>query len=312
MSQLERIYAFHQRLKANSFPNAQTLMEEFELSRATAHRDISYMRDRLLAPIKFNSSRKGFYYTDEDFSLPFEDSPKILFLMGLLNKMADEAGLGSLPEMKKLERRLSRLIAPGYERLMENVLCQWIEVETLSASIFETIVEAVLKDRLLEVEYCSAQGKSSSRTLEPQRLINYQGRWYLLAYCFLRKSHRLFHMARMEQATCGRKRCGHRHRAAKSFLDDAFGIFTGEIAYHARIAFTGTAAEMVKRQFWHEKQHIEEQEDGIILSLPVNDAREISMKILQYGSMATVLAPESLRQQLAAEIGRMALCYQKP
>jgi len=104
MSRLERIYFFHQRLKNSRFPNANSLVEEFELSRATAHRDISYLRDRLLAPLAFDSSRKGFYYTDNAFSLPFEDSPKLLFLMSLLNKMANEAGLGSLPEMKKLEK----------------------------------------------------------------------------------------------------------------------------------------------------------------------------------------------------------------
>ncbi len=309
MSQLERIYSFHQKLKADSFPNAQTLMEEFELSRSTAHRDISYMRDRLLAPLEFNSSRKGFYYTDKEFSLPFEDSPKILFLMGVLNKMADEAGLGSLPEMKKLEKRLSQLVAPGYEKLMENTLCQWIEVETLAPSIFETIIDAVLRDRLLEIEYRSAQGLSSSRTLEPQRLINYQGRWYLLAYCLLRKDHRLFHMARMEKAKSGKKWTSPKRPAPEYFINDAFGIFTGKIVYHARIAFTGTAAELVKRQFWHEKQTIEKQKDGIILSLPVNDDREISMKILQYGSRATVIAPEALRRRVSDEIRKMALCY---
>lgn len=311
MSRLERIYHFHQKLKAGRFPNAQTLIEEFELSRATAHRDISYMRDRLLAPLAFNSSRKGFYYTADDFTLPFEDSPKILFLMGLLNKMADEAGLGSLPEMKKLEKRLSQLIAPGYEQLMENVLCQWIEVETLAASVFETIIEAVLKDRLLDAEYCSAEGLKSRRTLEPQRLINYQGRWYLLAYCHLRKDHRLFHMARIEKATTGTKRTGLPRHAPDSFLDDAFGIFTGPIRYHAKIAFTGTAAELVRRQYWHENQIIKEEEDGITLSLPVNDDREIMMKILQYGSRARVIAPDSLRKRVVEEIAKMTNCYQE-
>lgn len=309
MSRLERIYAFHQKLKADKFPNAQTLMEEFELSRATAHRDISYMRDRLLAPLAFDSSRKGFYYTDQDFSLPFEDSPKILFLMGLLNKMADEAGLGSLPEMKKLEKRLSQLIAPGYEQLMDNVLCQWIEVETLAPSIFETIIEAVLKDRLLKIEYRSAAARNSSRTLEPQRLINYQGRWYLLAYCQLRKDHRLFHMARIKQAISSKKRTGPPHLAAESFLADAFGIFVGEVRYHAKIAFTGTAAELVRRQYWHEKQIVEEHEAGITLSLPVNDDREIIMKILQYGAMARVLAPQSLRNRVTEEISKMSASY---
>ena len=310
MSRLERIYAFHQKLKADRFPNAQTLMKEFELSRATAHRDISYMRDRLLAPLAFDSSRKGFYYTDQDFALPFEDSPKILFLMGLLNKMADEVGLGSLPEMQKLEKRLSELIAPGYEQLMENVLCQWIEVESLAPSIFETIIEAVLRDHLIEITYRSAESQESRRSLEPQRLINYQGRWYLLAYCLLRKDHRLFHMARIETAATGKKRSDPPHPAPDSFLDDAFGIFTGEIRYHAKIAFTGTAAELVRRQFWHEHQQIVEQDDGITLSLPVNDDREIIMKILQYGARAKVLAPESLRDRVAEEIRKMSFCYQ--
>lgn len=310
MSRLERIYFFHQKLKNNRFPNANSLIEEFELSRATAHRDISYMRDRLLAPLTFDSSRKGFYYTDNDFSLPFEDSPKLLFLMSLLNKMANEAGLGSLPEMKKLEKRLSELIAPGYDQLMENVLCEWIEVETLAPVIFETIIEAVLKQRELNIQYCSANGEKSSRCIEPQRLINYQGRWYLQAYCLLRNDHRLFHMARIEKAVTGKKRKGLSHPVSQSHVKEAFGIFTGKTRYHAEIAFTGTAAELVRRQYWHEKQVIAEQDYGITLSLPVNDDREIIMKILQYGSRAKVLAPESLALRVAEEIKAMAEQYQ--
>ncbi|MBU1139048.1 MAG: WYL domain-containing protein [Proteobacteria bacterium] len=309
MSRLERIYAFHQKLKNNRYPNAQTLVQEFELSRATAHRDISYMRDRLLAPLAFDASRKGFYYTEDDFSLPFEDSPKLLFLMGLLNKMADEAGLGSLPEIKKLEKRLSGLIAPGYDQLMDNVLCQWIEVESLTPSIFETIVEAVVRNCFLEIAYRSVKGEKSIRSLEPQRLINYQGRWYLLAFCLLRQDHRLFHMARIETAAIGKKRTGKLHRAAESFLDESFGIFLGKVRYHAKIQFTGMAAELVRRQYWHGKQEIEELENGICLSLPVSDDREILMKILQYGANARVLAPESLRKRVTEEINNMTETY---
>jgi len=309
MSRLERIYAFHQKLKKNSYPNATTLIEEFELSRATAHRDISYLRDRLLAPIAFDSTRKGFYYTDNDFTLPFEYSPKLLFFMGLLNKMADEAGLGGLPEMKKLEKRLSELIAPGYDQLMNNVICQWIEVETLAPSIFETIVDSLLKNRILTITYCSTAAKISTRDLEPQRLINYQGRWYLLAYCHLRGEHRLFHMARIETAVIGIKITTSPHHVPDSLLDEAFGIFTGKVRYHAKISFTRTAAELVRRQYWHDKQTITEQNNEIILSLPVNDDREITMKILQYGSMAKVLEPKSLRDKVRREIQKMAKCY---
>lgn len=310
MSQLERIYAFHQKLKNNRFPNARTLQEEFELSRSTAHRDINYLRDRLLAPLAFDSAQNGYYYTDNAFALPFEDSPKLLFLMGLLNKMAEEAGLGNLPEMNKLEKRLSQLIAPGYERLMDSVSCKWIEVEDLVPAIFESIIEAVLQERLLEIEYNSADAKKSKRILEPLQLVNYQGRWYLLAYCYLRNDHRLFHMARISSATTGKELRKQTHPAPESYLNGAFGIFTGKTRYRARILFTGTAAELVRRQFWHEKQDMEEVEGGIILSLPVADDREIMMKVLQYGSMAKVLEPDSLQKRVAGEIMMMVQQYE--
>lgn len=309
MSQLERIYAFHQKLKNNRFPNARTLVEEFELSRATAHRDINYLRDRLLAPLAFNSAQNGYYYTDNDFTLPFEDSPKLLFFMGLLKKMADEAGLANLPEMNKLEKRLSQLIAPGYERLMENVLCQWIEVENLAPAIFESIIEAVLQKKYLEILYTSANAQESKRTLEPLQLINYQGSWYLLAYCYMREDHRMFHMARIANAATGKRLERQSHPVPESYLDDAFGIFTGMTRYHAKILFTGTAAEMVRRQHWHKKQTIEQCENGIILTLPVTDDREVMMKILQYGSMAKVLEPDSLQKRVSNEAKQMANLY---
>jgi predicted DNA-binding transcriptional regulator YafY len=116
-------------------------------------------------------------------------------------------------------------------------------------------------------------------------------------------------MARIETAVSGKKIANPPHYAPDSLLDEAFGIFTGKIRYHAKIAFTGTAAELVRRQYWHEKQVIREQHDGIILSLPVNDDREITMKILQYGSMAEVLEPKSLRDKVSLEIKKMSKCY---
>ncbi len=309
MSQLERIYAFHKKLKQQRFPNAKTLIEEFELSRATAHRDIQYLRERLLAPLAFDAAQNGYYYTDDSFSLPFEESPKLLFLMALLNKMADEAGLVNLPEIKQLEKRLSKLIAPGYEHLMENVFCQWIEVEELTPAIFESIIGAIVQNRLLEIEYSPLSNTRSNRTVEPLQLINYQGGWYLLAYCFLRSDHRLFHMARIVKATIGKKCSPPFHPAPNNFLTDGFGIFSGQVKYQAKILFTGTAAELVQRQYWHKKQHIEKHKDGVILTLPVADNREIAMKILQYGAMAKVLEPEHLRQQIYEESVKIGALY---
>ena len=53
MSLLERVYSFHQDILRGAYPNTTTLVEQFEISRATAKRDINYLRDRLLAPLAF-------------------------------------------------------------------------------------------------------------------------------------------------------------------------------------------------------------------------------------------------------------------
>ncbi len=310
MGLLERIYHFHEELNNNRFPNATTLIEQFEISPATARRDIAYLRDRLLAPLAFDSRKNGFYYTEEGFGLPFEKSPKIVFLLGMLGKIAEEAGLGSLPEVRALEQRLAQLVFPEYGRLVEAIYCEWVEVENIEPLIFEKIIEATVKQQRLHISYRSPQAKESGRDLEPLRLINYQGRWYLLAFCKLRQDIRLFHIARITGATVLEetfKRCSDDN--FNTFLSSAFGIFKGRAVFNAVILFTSTAAELVRHQRWHRDQVVEETEEGILLHLPVNDDREIIMKVLQYGAMARVVSPDTLVQRVRQEADALVQLY---
>ncbi len=309
MSILERVYFFHQELKKNRYPNTTALVEHFELSRATARRDIAYLRDRLLAPIAFDQQRNGFYYTENDFSLPFEQSPQILFILGLLGKLGEESGLGDLDEVKKLESRLGSLLVPEYSRLVEAIHCEWVEIEAIDRKIFKTIIEAVVNSTLVQISYRSAQGKESRREVEPLQLVNYQGRWYLLAFCRLRENFRLFHMARIGRMVTLKQKTNKSIEDCKTYLDGVFGIFKGKILYTAEILFTKTAAELVRHQHWHKDQEMIEDDKGLILRLPVSDDREIIMKILQYGSMAKVLAPRDLLERVKEEISAMTSSY---
>lgn len=64
-----RIQWLHKKLTMGSYPNAQRLAERFKISHRQAQRDLDYLRRELGAPIAYDNSRKGFYYT-ESFSLP--------------------------------------------------------------------------------------------------------------------------------------------------------------------------------------------------------------------------------------------------
>jgi predicted DNA-binding transcriptional regulator YafY len=92
MSLLERIYYFHSRIQDNLYPNSGDLVREFEVSAATAHRDIAYLRDRLLAPLCFSQRKNGYYYTEADFRLPFEDIPGLVLLLGCWRKWPGKPG----------------------------------------------------------------------------------------------------------------------------------------------------------------------------------------------------------------------------
>ncbi len=305
MSLLERVYFFHGELIKNRYPNASTLVNEFEISPSTARRDIAYLRDRLLAPLEYDSRRQGFYYTETNFGLPFENSSKITLLLGVLEKLAEEAGLGQTTEIKQVKQKLASMLSPEYQKVIDAIACEWIEIEEINTAIFETVIDGIITNKLIEIEYRSPKAQTSVRKIEPVKLLNYQGKWYLLAYCRLRKAIRIFHLSRIGSTRLLPEKLTQPRKLSDSFLKQSFGIFLGDTRYHAKILFTGTAAELVRQQYWHKKQKIQKTEDGIILTLPISDDREIMMKVLQYGAQAKVIEPESLRTRIRQEIDKM-------
>ncbi len=66
----ERFIWFDHRVKLKKYPNATFLSGQFEISLKTAQRDVEFMRDRLNCPLFYDTSRKGYFYKDDTFSLP--------------------------------------------------------------------------------------------------------------------------------------------------------------------------------------------------------------------------------------------------
>jgi predicted DNA-binding transcriptional regulator YafY len=312
MSLLERIFFFDREVRRHAYPNARTIASAFEVSLATGKRDIAYLRDRLLAPLVYELKRNGYSYGEADFHLPFSESPRLVLLLAMLNKLAREAGLGNLPEVRRLEHRLSSMISPQYRAIPDSLQCHWIEVEEIEPSIFESVLEALTQQRMLTVVYRPIGGAVTTRQVAPLQLVNHQGRWYLFGYCSLRQANRLFHLARVERAEVTATALPKHLSFDSEELQASFGIFQGPPRYRAAILFTSTAGDLVARQHWHRDQVMSRVEDGIILELPVGDDRELVMKILQYGSMARVLSPPQLAQRVREALGNALALYDVP
>lgn len=314
MSLLERVYAFHNRIMNNRYPNSGDLVREFEVSPATAHRDINYLRDRLLAPLAFSQKKNGYYYTETGFRLPFEDTPQLMLLLGLLQKIAEETGLADLPELRQLQTKLSAIVSTERSNLGDLVHCEWIETESVEPAIFSAVLKGLLAKSVLIISYRTPGGGESERGIEPLKLVNYQGRWYILAWCRLRQAKRMFHLARIARSEQTGETILHELNQYDDWLSGSFGIFKGDAAgrYLAKILFTGTAADIVRRQHWHPEQQLEESENGLILTLPVADDRELLMKVLQFGSQAKVVSPPELKKRIRRELMQATSLYDNP
>ena len=308
MSVLERIYFFHGKIQSGGYPNTSHLIDEFEISQSTAHRDIAYLRERLLAPLAFDTKKNGFYYT-KIFRLPFENSPAMTMILGLLGNMAEETGLTELPELAAIKQRLQEVLFPGQRNMGDLVYCEWVEKELINKHIFSTVLNGLREQQQLRVTYRAGSGHISTRTIEPLKLINYQGRWYLLAWCRTKKDRRMFHLARIQEARILQEPVNRSLDGDDSWLQASFGIFKGPATSKVSIRFTGTAAEIVRHQIWHHQQKIEDEKDSIRLTLPIADDRELIMKVLQFGAQAEILCPKKLRRRLAEEIEKMAKNY---
>ena len=90
---VERIIWLHKRIKDGYYPNAMRLSERFGISHRQAQRDCDYLRRKLEAPVAFDRSKQGYYYT-ENFSLPdsirVEDPRDISNLVALADMLGDD------------------------------------------------------------------------------------------------------------------------------------------------------------------------------------------------------------------------------
>ncbi len=86
-----RIQWLHKKMTMNSFPNAQRLAERFGISHRQAQRDLDYLRRELGAPVAYDNSRKGFFYT-HPFVLPvlFSSDNDDLYIPEIFNAKNQE------------------------------------------------------------------------------------------------------------------------------------------------------------------------------------------------------------------------------
>lgn len=312
MDKFDRIQQLHRLLRSHKYPvHIRKLAERMECSEKTVKRNIDTLRLQLQAPLEYDEARNGWFYDDkegEKFELPgLWLTANELQSLGLLLSLLENIGPGLLhEELAPVEREIEKLLE--VRDIKSSVFRERIKIlpiahRPLPSHCFDTVSEALLTGKQLEIAYTSYKQSNTERRISPQTLIHYRENWYLDAWCHLRHDLRTFHLSRItEVSLTAAKREIIDQPTLDNYFAASYGIFSGEAGQFARLRFDPAIAREISHQQWHPEQVGQWDGRDYLLTIPYSDDRELVQDILRHCPQVIVEAPPALRKKVQVRL----------
>ena len=321
MGQTERLYKIEALLRRDRAVPLRTFLAELEVSRATFNRDLETLRDRYRLPIEYDPAARGYrrgspHDGESRHELPglwfnAAETHALLAFQHFLEHL--EPGLLS-PHIGPLKKRLEALLENDDRSLTE--ITQRIRVLPQAARIAETkhfqqVAHALLARQRLRIRYHGrGRDDTTERTVSPQRLVHYRDNWYLDAWDHGKRGLRTFAVERIRELRVLEQRAKDIPEARLNrHFTESYDIFAGKPKRKALLRFTPERARWVADERWHPQQRGWYENEHYLLEIPYSDNRELVLDILKHGPDVEVIAPASLRREVAERLRRAAQRY---
>lgn len=265
---------------------AKELADRFEVSTRTVYRDIDALSSAGV-PVYTNKGNGGGIALLEDYTLN----------KTLLSKSESEGLLLALKTMGATDYPEANVIINKLGSIFKNNQAHdWIEVdfEGWSSKVneqdrFSKIRDAIVNKQVISFDYVNGNGGKSSRCVEPVKLIFNSYTWYLIAYCLLRNSHRMFRLSRIKNV-----QVTNRH-----FTQREIEEYENQVANLSLIDLKLRCDEKILNRLYDsfDGDYISKNDDGSYsLDVTIPEEEWLYGYILSFGSNAEVLEPEHLRE----------------
>jgi len=205
---------------------------------------------------------------------------------------------------------VNNMLSLGKERLSGRV-----SVEDIPSGHkhLTNVMEAMTEGHMIRISYQKyTSSQPDSYTLKPYAVKEFAKRWYIVGYCIEREALRVYGLDRVHSLDVMEER----FEMEKGFDVDelfatSFGIYLPEEAAKT-ITFrtSATEAKYLRDLPIHSSQE-EVSSDGetVTFSIFVCPNRNLIMEFCKYGDRLEVLSPESIRNEVAAQLTRAAALY---
>lgn len=278
---------------------APELAEKFEVSTRTIYRDLDAISAAGI-PIYTTQGKSGGIFIMQNFVLD----------KSLLSPQEKEQILMALQGFAATENSRADELLTKLGGLFQAQSTNWIEVDfsdwhknTAEPEAFDPIKDAIFSRRKIRFSYFAGESGSTTRTVEPIKLVFKSKDWYLYGFCLLRNGFRFFKLTRIKDLEI----------LAETFLRRAVdaaepkAVIQNVPLLTVKLKFSPVAAFRVYDEFADAVSKDERGNLYVTVDLPENET--MLSYILSFGDTVEILKPAAVRRGMKEKLARMAEKY---
>ncbi len=288
--------------------SATELAAQLQVDRRTVYRDIDFLSVQGV-PLWQKDGRFGLNRTRylATVRLSYQEAIALVLAGLLLARTLDERNPHVSSALRRLATTLPDIPSQQLKRAAGRI--ETYRTNPVQVTILETIAEGWGSGRKVKVGYRSPRsGELRQRIIATYALEPTASGIYIICHDDWAGNIRTFKMARLESAEL----LDEPYIIPPDFdpeahLANSWGIRSGEGVSEVILRFSAAARPFVLENQWHPSQHVQDMVDGgCLLWVQVSEPLEMQPWIRSWGSQVEVIAPEWLRERIAADFERAA------
>jgi len=307
-------------IQRGHYPTKAELARAVERHPRSVQNYLRALKNDFNAPLDFDRTRNGFYFTDPAWQLP----PLTLTEGELLSFFTAERilrRLGATSEVQLARSALRRLAALLPQEVVVDVSALEDAISfapepalDTSPEVLRQLAAAATHRRMVHIQYYSQyRAESTERDVDVLLLHNVLGDWYAIAYDHYRQAIRDFHAGRITQLTETRRTfTPPADWDPQAYLRRGFGMFRGGHDVVVEVEFDAAQARYIRERTFHPTQQRQDLPDGRLrLTFHTTEAalEQAARWLMQYGPQARALRPAELCDMMRQKLTSAAALY---
>lgn len=298
-----RVLAVLELLQTHGRMRGEQLAERLEVDVRTIRRYVMILRDQNY-PVEMLRGRYGGYQLRPDFKKPLTLTAQeaVVIACSLLSTRSQQRALANGDEqvLAKLTRVLpaqTRALVQNLERAVTFAAPNTTNNEPFVLAHLAVLVHAVHTHQQVNLHYRDGNGAETERVVDPYQVVNRYGRWYLVGYCHLRTSQRVFRLDRICAVTLLTATFDPPPIDALAVVEQAIAQTLWQWEYTVQLDLSLTEA---RQRIPTTIADLAEQEQGVLMHGYIEDLAWLAHLLAGLRCRLIVLNPPELRTHLLA------------